>query len=283
MMLDFLLDHAISIAKKIDSKAVVIISDIEPKERDKEDVMVFVAPRSYATLLESALCSLEHEGSETLGKEISEKIMVFSQTKDYISTLLYFKGIGLDGKAVGVVDLESMKGIIIADLGKSKIQKALLECAERVDPRVLKAVLTVSLSIAQKGREGKKIGTAFVIGDVQEVLKRSRQLILNPYEGHQEKDRDIKDPSNWESIREFAQLDGVFILDEKGIIISAGRYLEVSAKDLKLKPGLGGRHLACAAITRETEAIAVVISESGGDIVIYKDGEELLEINPTIL
>ena len=281
-MLDFLLDHAIEIAKKVGSKAVVIISDVEPEERiiDRE-VMVFVAPRSYATLLESALCSLEHESC--VGGEITEKVMVFSQTKDYISTLLCFKGIGLDGNAVGVVDLESIKGIFIADLGKSKIQRTLIECADRVDPKVLKAVLTVSLSIAQKGREGKKIGTAFVIGDVDEVLKRSRQLILNPYEGHHEKDRDITDPSNWESVREFAQLDGVFILDENGIIVSAGRYLEVSAKDVKLKPGLGGRHLACAAITRETEAISVVISESGGDITVYKDGEELLEINPTLL
>jgi len=81
---------------------------------------------------------------------------------------------------------------------------------------------------------------------------------------------------------EFAQLDGVFVIGEDGIIEAAGRYLEVSGRDLKIKKGLGGRHLACASITRETEAIAVVVSESG-DIKIYKDGEEILEINASIL
>jgi len=138
------------------------------------------------------------------------------------------------------------------------------------------------LNIAQKGREGKKIGTAFVIGDVDEVLKRSSPLILNPYKGHSERERDITNPDTWESVMEFAQLDGVFVVREDGIIEAAGRYLEASGKDLKIKKGLGGRHLACASITRETEAIAVVVSESG-DIKIYKDGEEILEINATIL
>ena len=81
---------------------------------------------------------------------------------------------------------------------------------------------------------------------------------------------------------EFAQLDGVFVLDEDGIIVSAGRYLEVSVKDLKIAKGFGARHLACAAITRETEAIAVVVSESG-DIRVYKDGEEILVIDSTVI
>jgi DNA integrity scanning protein DisA with diadenylate cyclase activity len=279
MMLDFLLEHAINIAKQIGSKVVVIITNRELQEIER-DITIFVAPRSYAMLLEGSLY-LERE-SYSIERDITEKVLTLSQTKDYIPTFLYFKGIS-DGSAVGVIDIESIKGIIIADLGKSGIQKALFECTERVNPKVLKAVLNVAFSIAHGGREGKQIGTAFVIGDVKEVLKRSRQLILNPYEGHPEKDRYIVDPATWESVREFAQLDGVFVIDKDGLIISAGRYLEVSVKDLKLKSGLGGRHLACAAMTRETEAIAVVVSESGGNIVIYKDGEVLFEISSSIL
>ncbi|RLI71822.1 diadenylate cyclase, partial [Archaeoglobales archaeon] len=207
---------------------------------------------------------------------------ILFQNKEYISTFLYFKGIELDGNAVGVFNLDLLKGILVVELDKSRIQRILLECADRVNPAVLRAVLTIALNIAHKGREGKKIGTAFVIGDVEEVLKRSNPLILNPYKGHPEKERDITNPETWESVMEFAQLDGVFVIGEDGIIEAAGRYLEVSGKDLKIKKGLGGRHLACASITRETEAIAVVVSESG-DIKIYKDGEEILEINASIL
>jgi len=283
MMLDFLLERALEIARRVDARAVVVISDEEVRERVVDDIVIFAAPKSYTTLLESAMSTIEETSQDNLMARLAERYIMLTQAKDYISSMLYFKGVGLDGIAVSVISVESLKGIAVVDLSKSRIQKALLECTERVDSRVMKAVLSVALSIAQKGREGKPVGTAFVIGDVEEVLKRSRQLIPNPYQGHPESVRDIKDPTNWESVREFAQLDGVFILDEKGLIVAAGRYIEVSAKDLKLKQGLGGRHIACAAITRETNAISVVVSESGGDITVYKDGEEILEISGSIL
>jgi len=276
-----LIKYATEIAKKLNSKLVVVVSKDEVVEDVDDDVKLFFAPRSYATMLESLFWSLE-ESKSLIDKNLVEKAAMLFQNKEYISTFLYFKGIELDGNAVGVFNLDLLKGILLIELNNSRIQKVLNECAERVKPEVLRAVLTIALNIAQKGREGKKIGTAFVIGDVDEVLKRSSPLILNPYKGHSERERDITNPDTWESVMEFAQLDGVFVVREDGIIEAAGRYLEASGKDLKIKKGLGGRHLACASITRETEAIAVVVSESG-DIKIYKDGEEILEINATIL
>ena len=42
--------------------------------------------------------------------------------------------------------------------------------------------------------------------------------------------RNVLDKRNWESIKEFAQLDGVFVVDENGIIHAAGRYLDVDGK-----------------------------------------------------
>ena len=275
-----LIKYAVEIAKKLGSEVIVVISKEEVTEKF-DNVKIFHVPRSYATMLESVFWSLEN-GKSAIDKTLVEKAVILFQNKEYISTFLYFKGLELNGNAVGVFNLELLRSILIVELEKSRIQKILSECAERVKPEVLRAVLTIALNIAQKGREGKKIGTAFVIGDVDEVLKRSSPLILNPYKGHSEKDRDITNPDTWESVMEFAQLDGVFIIREDGIIEAAGRYLEASGKDLKIKKGLGGRHLACASITRETEAIAVVVSESG-DIKVYKDGEEILEINSSIL
>lgn len=273
-MLDSLLNCAVELAKKVGSKTIVVISNKEFKERIREDISIFVAPRSYVTLLESTFWT---------GEEVKDKLSALSRVKDYIPTFLYLRGLELSGNVVGVLDIEPLKAIFISELDGSRMQKVLMECAERVNSKALRALLEISINIVQKGREGKKIGTAFIIGDEEEVLKRSRQLVLNPYEGHPIKDRDVKNPANWESIMEFAQLDGVFVLNREGIILCAGRYLDVQPKDIKIKKGLGARHLACAAITRETEAIAIVVSQSGGDITIYKDGKEILEINPNIV
>ncbi len=283
-MLDFLIERAVEIARSVEAKAVVVISNRDVSKKVIDGINVIPAPRRYTTLLESVVSSLEAVNlDDVIGRELAEKILLISQSKDYISLMLYLKGLGLDGKAVAVTYLDSLKSVVLVDLEKGKLHSALKECAERIEPRVIKALLTVSLSIAHKGREGKPVGTAFVVGDVEEVLRRSRQLIINPYKGHPESVRDVKDPANWESIREFAQLDGVFVVDEKGYIVSAGRYIEVHAKDMKIRSGLGGRHLACAAISRETNAIAIVVSQSGGDITIYKDGEEILQIPAAII
>jgi len=123
------------------------------------------------------------------------------------------------------------------------------ELASGMNYTVLKAVLNLAMDIGREGREGKKVGTAFVIGDTERVLDMSHQIVLNPYEGHRKKDRDVKDEKNWETVKEFAQLDGMFVIDEAGYIVAAGRYLDVNAKDVELPPGLGGRHLAAAAIS----------------------------------
>ncbi len=277
-MLKTLLQSAANVAKElgINTIAVITKSDLDEELQDFEFI---VAPKKYATLLDSMIYYLE----DSPEKVIAEKFSYMHRTKEYISAYMYLKGFELD-EAVVVLDTDSLKGITIMDPKKSGFLKAVEECADRVDPSAFKAALVIALNIAHKGREGRKIGTAFVMGDVEEVLRRSSQLILNPYEGHREKDRDLKNPETWESIMEFAQLDGVFVVDENGVIVAAGRYIEASAKDLatKIKLGLGGRHIACASITKETRAIAIVVSETGGDITVYKDGVELMHI-PSIL
>jgi len=147
--------------------------------------------------------------------------------------------------------------------------------------RLLVSVLNVAFDIATFGREGVLIGCAFIIGDVEEVLHRSHQLVLNPYYGHMREERDVLDPNTWEAIKEFAQLDGVIVIDEDGIVIAAGRYLDVDAREISIKQGLGARHAAVAAITRDTQAVGVAVSQTGGTIRIFKDGIAVVEIEPT--
>lgn len=76
-------------------------------------------------------------------------------------------------------------------------------------------------------------------------------------------------------------MDGAFIVSDEGIVLSATRYLYAVADDIELPLGLGSRHMAAASITKSTEAIAVVVSESA--IVRVFDGGELIsEIIPEL-
>ena len=52
---------------------------------------------------------------------------------------------------------------------------------------------------------------------------------------------------------------------------------------MNLPLGLGARHYAAAAISKHTDAIAITVSESGGIVRVFKDGEILVEINPNRL
>jgi DNA integrity scanning protein DisA with diadenylate cyclase activity len=87
-------------------------------------------------------------------------------------------------------------------------------------------------------------------------------LILDPLLGHPPDKKRICDPDMRETIKELAQLDGAFIVGGDGVVISAARYINASANSLKLSLGLGSRHVAAASITRDTAAVAVVVSES---------------------
>jgi DNA integrity scanning protein DisA with diadenylate cyclase activity len=145
----------------------------------------------------------------------------------------------------------------------------------------LENTVQLAVEIAREGREGRKIGTIFVVSDEIEVLKRSHPLILDPLYGHPESKKKICDPDMRETIKELAQLDGAFIISGDGIVLSAARYINASANSLKLPLGLGSRHVAAASITRDTGAAAVVVSESSV-VRIFNEGELVAEIIPEI-
>ncbi len=142
---------------------------------------------------------------------------------------------------------------------------------------VLQRILEVAIELSVEGREGIPIGTLFVIGDVRNVMKHTHPLIPNPFKGHK---LNVLDRSSKEIIKEFAQLDGAFIISSSGRIVACGMYIKVDPKDVEeLPPGLGSRHLAAAGITKVTRAVALSLSESG-TIRIFKGGSMLLEYNP---
>lgn len=165
-----------------------------------------------------------------------------------------------------------------------RIDKKFMELTEtelkkEVKKSVYEAALEIAREIGKEGREGRKIGTPFIIGDHENVLRQSRQMILNPFEGHPLEKRNLTDVGFKETLKALAQLDGAFVIDENGYVHSGGRYLDAQADGIEL-PGLGCRHLAAAAMTKTTSAIAVCVSESGGVVRVFRNGILVLEEKP---
>lgn len=146
---------------------------------------------------------------------------------------------------------------------------------------VLKQVAGLAVELAREGREGRRIGTIFSVGDSDRVLAQSRPLILDPLYGHPAECRRIEDSHVRETLKELAQLDGAFVISDEGVALSACRYLNASVDSVQLPMGLGSRHFAAASISRATRAVAVVVSQSAV-VRIFDDGELVSEVIPEL-
>ena len=145
--------------------------------------------------------------------------------------------------------------------------------------KVVKTTLDLAINIGKEGREGELVGTLFVIGDSKRVLHHSRSMTFDPFRGYSDKEKNICNPDVHEGVKEVSLMDGAFIIREDGVIISGGRYISASVRGLTLPKGLGARHVAAAAITKTTRAIALAISESTGTDRVFKQGKIVLQIN----
>jgi len=140
-------------------------------------------------------------------------------------------------------------------------------------PEVFDAILQACVEIAREGREGKPVGTAFLVGDRDAVMDRSRQLILNPFYGHPADMRMVIRKDVREMLKEYALLDGAFVVTGDGMLEAAGRYITVDSSSSSLPKGMGTRHSSTAAITSVTRTVGLVVSESGGRVSVIKDGK----------
>jgi diadenylate cyclase len=150
----------------------------------------------------------------------------------------------------------------------------------QVPLETLRTVVDLAIEIGREGREGKPVGTLFVVGNHRTVLKMSHEQVHDPFRGYSAKERQIRDPRVRESIKEIAQLDGAFIISADGTVLSAGRHLDAPAGGITLSKGLGARHWAAAAMSKATKAITIAVSESTGTVRIFQDGKVVLRVEP---
>jgi diadenylate cyclase len=143
---------------------------------------------------------------------------------------------------------------------------------EDVKPEVLERIIAVATELAVEGREGRPVGCLFVVGDTGRVEKLTKPLVLNPFFGYKEEDRNILNPFMDETVKEFSSIDGAFVIRGDGVVESAGSLIQATDADHALPSGLGSRHAAAAAISVATQCIAIVVSSSTGQVTLFRRG-----------
>jgi len=146
---------------------------------------------------------------------------------------------------------------------------------------VLNELLDLAIEIAREGREGRRIGTLFTLGRADAVLAHSRPLILDPLAGHAPRATSLFDANVRGTVKELAQLDGAFVVDEDGTVRAACRYLNASVEEIEVPFGLGSRHLAAASVSQRLGVVAIVVSESA-IVRVFHGGELIAEIIPEL-
>ena len=128
----------------------------------------------------------------------------------------YFKDIDSLIIMYGESTSNALTSIRIANL-KSRDE---IKFIEDIPYNVSQRVLQLAREIGSEGREGKPVGCLFVIGSEEILHGFTHQLIVNPFTGYPEEERNIIDPSLEETIKEFSKIDGAFIIKPDGTVVS---------------------------------------------------------------
>jgi diadenylate cyclase len=158
-------------------------------------------------------------------------------------------------------------------------KQTLLEGTD-IAEEVFDILFHTAIQLGRGGRESRKIGTSFVIGDAEKVMAHSRQCSINAFEGKDHEQRTVRDRGTIENIKNLSLLDGAFVIDGSGFIHASSRHLLADVTDIGIPQGFGTRHASVAAMTNITRSIGIVVSESGGTITLFKDGKLVKQIEP---
>ncbi len=175
----------------------------------------------------------------------------------------------------GIPGSDQFDTIVVIDL---RIEfKALLADQENflppdVLPEVLERVIGIAMELSVEGREGHSVGTLFVIGATKAVEEMTKPLVLNPFYGYKEEDRNVLSPFMDETVKEYSGLDGAFVIRGDGVLMSAGTLIHAPDYLHMLPSGFGSRHAAASAVSVATECLAIVVSASSGQVTIFRKG-----------
>ncbi len=276
-----LLESATTLATTCSARAIVVATDALPEVEAVSPRTVLVTrteadEQRAAKLVDSALTSIHVPNVELdrLGQvKLSAIIALSSRIIDLQDSVVF-----LTGPFRAMIDsLVVMKIGSEYELFDTTDQPSIDEHIKRA---VFHRVLTLALQLGQHGREWRKIGSLLVVGDHRRVLEQAEQMILNPFKGYDEKERNILDDKMTETVKEFSALDGAFIIRGSGVIETAGAHLKAGVSE-GLPSGLGARHAGAAGITSVTRSIATTVSESDGTVRVWRAGKMLASFEPS--
>lgn len=280
-----MVETACSIAKKTRSKGVLLYADMF----DDYEELAKIGNEKEVDFIIANQDQLSFQDASSVFKKVLQIPNVplgrINQIKMAIIQALS-KGLVKKGDKwvclSGISKSKALDNLLILEFGKefeiiSSTELPII--SEIVNPEVFETLLNLALELSIEGREGRKpVGTIFVIGKHEDVLKYSHPMIINPFQGYPEDERNILDPRLKETVKEFSSIDGAFIFREDGVVLSAGRHLDAAGENIDIPLGLGSRHRAAAGITSLTDALAIVISEETGGVRIFHHGKIFIEI-----
>lgn len=152
-----------------------------------------------------------------------------------------------------------------------------------VKPEVIERVLAIATELAVEGREGHPVGCLFALGDSELISQYTKPLILNPFYGYKDEDRNILNPFMDETVKELSSIDGAFIIRGDGVLISAGSLIHAPDYKHELHSGLGSRHAAAASLTAALDCLCVVVSGSTGQVTLFRRGKMLPLIEKALI
>lgn len=144
-----------------------------------------------------------------------------------------------------------------------------------VKPEVIERVLAIATELAVEGREGHPVGCLFALGDADKITEYTKPLILNPFYGYKDEDRNILNPFMDETVKELSSIDGAFIIRGDGVLVSAGSLIHTPDYIHDLPSGLGSRHAAAASLSQAIDCLCIVVSGSTGQVTLFRRGEML--------
>jgi DNA integrity scanning protein DisA with diadenylate cyclase activity len=282
-----LVRHAHAIAREVGARVVLLSADVVEEDKDLagliQDVdfrVILVSRRPSFRAPEGwgELCAVVRVPDIPMTRSGLVKVATLMATVERLvhsgDRILWLTGV--DGS-------NTLDTVIVLDLGV-EIEMFSTSAADPlpadVEPAVFERLLSLASELGLEGREGRPVGTLFIVGDTDRVLAQSRQLVINPFRGYPEDERNVLDPRLEETIKEFSAIDGAFVIRGDGVILSTGRYLIPQGKlEVPLPQGLGARHEAAVGITVATDALALCVSQSTGTVSIYKQGRLITDIS----
>jgi DNA integrity scanning protein DisA with diadenylate cyclase activity len=280
LIANLLLESAAGISRSVGARAIVVSADALPEgcEPPQGSLLLTRRPEDQRRVEELGVaddCVLEVPQVELdrMGQvKLAALVGISRRLLDLSDTVVF-----LTGPFRGLID-----SLVVLHLGS---EYELLHATdqpsidEHIKRTVFQRTLELALHLGSYGREGRRIGAMLVVGDTLEVLSRSEQMILNPFQGYPEKKRNILDQRMTETIREFAQLDGAILIRGNGVIESAGTRVMASSRH-PVESGLGSRHAAAAGITDSTKSVALTVSSSDGTVRIWRAGKLVASLEP---